>query len=473
MQYNPFEFDKLAKLYEKISKLDNGYHQLDSRGKNIPKGSFSFIGNNIANKLLERNEKYFMLSGDGRINTPIIIDELTEELTKKGINVIYAGYNNTTPMFDIERERLGISGAMITASHQRPEFNGIKLIFNSLSNKPKLAHLMNEIRNGSKVIYAERLLKEDYIDRLDKKIGVIESGSKIIYDALQGTSFEIFKELASRKGVKYYSFRETPNPFFRLTSGSPDPSNPDNFKKLSESIKDILEHDFIAIVDGDGDRFGLAIDDYLVPPPIISALRAEFSGCDKFVTEYCVSSIIKDYLNKRGIEVIERKRGRNNIIPICKENLIPGSEISLHNFGPDGIDDGVYNTFEFIHLSQKLKNENKTLREKIKEMGSEIRGFYPEIRVDTENNSAELVNKLSKINSYSSYPNDDGIRIDNNEYGLFIRGSSNENSLTLNLNWIKGNESKAQKKLEEVFNELNKIEPGLREKLQKRLEELL
>ena len=484
MQYQAIEFDKLAGFDARVWELDLSKLKepklFDGRGRNIPRGMCYTFGKTIAARLKEAKQEFFLISGDGRRDTPYIIEELTQALTEAGINVLYAGYNNTTPMFETERERLQICGANVTASHQSSEYNGVKLVIDI--RNPNLGNLLSSpsVKRGRKnVFFVGEELEQDYLDNLDQRIGKINFDGEILYDALQGVSFDVFKEIARRKRIKFKAFRAKPDGLFQLTFNGPDPLDAENFRIL-RSFFDISKYSLVAIVDGDGDRFGLATPSGFVASPYLAALRAEFSGKKGFVAEHCLGSIIQDYLrdNSRNITVISCNRGRTNFIPEIKKLGVLGAEIALHNYNSMGIDDGVENTFELIKIIERLGGDKK-LEEKLREIETKTRRFYPEIRVRTNRPSKRIVDELAKNPSYShDLKRDsngkpiDGICIHTPEFGIFIRGSSNENSLTINVNWKNGEYYQAEEKLDVAVKSLEKIEQGLGDRITRRLAEL-
>ena len=148
----------LRRVYRLIGEINNvnanhlndkGYIMLDGRGKNIPKGIGYEVGLATAYKLKELGQDYFLVSGDGRLDTPQLMHEMQQSLSDNGVCILSAGYSNTTPVFDVSKNNIGISGVNITASHQAAEYDGFKMEFKSTNkiNKEKIKALMNQ---GSK-----------------------------------------------------------------------------------------------------------------------------------------------------------------------------------------------------------------------------------------------------------------------------------------------------------------------------------
>jgi len=470
---------ELEKLYhgflQKICDLQlNGKPaMIDGRGRNIPSGVAYEFGQAIARKLNQYEQPYFLISGDCRTTTPDMIDELTSALTERNVTVLDAGYNNTTPMFEVERDRLKVSGVNITASHQDRSYNGFKVVFDAdpdIKETSKFVQNLNPINSHpTQVFDVHEKLKSRYIDRLSRRIGKIDFKGKILFDAMQGSSFSFFQEIARRKGISYDSIRSEPDGRYKLTSRGPDPSNIENFTILKTLVRDLSIYSLIAIVDGDGDRFGAATSQGLIPPPHLAALRAEYAGTDEFVAEYCLASIIKDYLKTKGVTVITTKRGRTNVLPEARHRGVAGAEIGLHNITTSGYDDAIENTFELIQIAQELES-NGGLAKKLQEITEQTPHFLPELRISTKTHSKSIARQLYETSysqdSYASLTDD--LVLNAPDFGLFVRGSSNENTLTVNIN--AQNQTLLTDTFEQVTSQLNQIEPGLKDKLEKRLQ---
>jgi len=459
----PVEMNKFYQLGQRIHDgilEEKGMD--DGRGKNIPANCAYEVGLEIGRALTRNGQEYFLLSGDGRKDTPRIMDELSSALVESGINVIYAGAQSTTPLFEVERGKLGISGANVTASHQDHEYNGIKIIYdrNATANTTK-GHISEgkfHIRTQSEqaACYdAQEFLRDDYITQRCEDIGDVTQpeNTTIVYDAMQGVSYSLFEKVAEKKGISVLPFRQFVDPYFARTVGGPDPSNPDNVPDYG------VPFNLAILVDGDGDRCGIATQNGLVPTPYFSVMRAralkEEHGDGVFVAEYALASVIREILEPEGIEVIGSKRGRKNLIAsIHKEsdkqrNVLGGAEIGLHNFDKYAIDDGLMNAFEFIKIAGNLSSEGRTIDDEVTAIANSCRQFWPEIRVKSNEAKDDVYSAMSK--SFENASSADGIIYDQNGIFWNIRGSSNANEFTLNINATNG------QTLEEGYQDLQRV----------------
>ena len=427
-----------------IKALDKTAY-FDGRVKNIPPGVAYEIGTGIAATLQKLGQDSFLLSGDGRASTPMILEELTNALIEAKIRSIYAGYENTTPMFEFAREHLGISGLNVTASHQAPEYNGFKLVIEAKPKKQTKEPIIPDREE------AQAELRRIYLESVAKTAEsfTIDSDIRVLYDAMQGISYPFFAETASRLGISFGGARQYPDPYFHLTAGGPDPSKQENYDILKTiMLAELADYDAVLVVDGDGDRFGAGTAEGLIPPPVLIALRAEYLGKwsngGTFVAEHCVATIISDYLSKLGVQTKRVNRGRAKIIPIIKETegAIGGAEYGLHNYLATGIDDALVNSLEFIAILTSLRKEGMSLQEKIEQVAAGIRFFVPEFRGKYTMPREQLVEGVRKKaeGNFGKVQDYDGLVFETEDLFWNFRPSSNEDSFVINANGTKENE---------------------------------
>jgi len=109
-----------------------------------------------------------------------------------------------------------------------------------------------------------------------------------------------------------------------------------------------------------------------------------------------------------------------------------GAEYALHNFGPDGIDDSLVNCFEFASMLRDVDD----IDSRVNEVTASLRPFKPERRVAYAVPRQRLLDEITRLatGTFGSVELYDGIIYDNGKLFWNIRASSNEYSLTLNIN---------------------------------------
>src|SRR5690606_31612508 len=85
------------------------------------------LGRALARYFQEAGEKHVLVARDNRLTGPPLRDALIEGLAAEGAQVTDLGVV-ITPAFYWARHQLGINaGVMLTASHNPPEYNGMKV----------------------------------------------------------------------------------------------------------------------------------------------------------------------------------------------------------------------------------------------------------------------------------------------------------------------------------------------------------
>ncbi|MCD6318800.1 phosphoglucomutase/phosphomannomutase family protein [Candidatus Aerophobetes bacterium] len=187
--------------------------------------------------------------------------------------------------FTVKEEKLP-GGVMITASHNPPEFNGIKIKGNfGGSATPKITNQIESFLNKSEIkkinwekgIRRGLARKEDllppYLDKvkafLDWDI-LATAQLKIIYDPMFGVGYGLIKRLLRESKCQVITIHPKYNPGFGGIN--PEPIE-ENLKDLKEKV--LCEGADLGIAtDGDADRLGLVDDKgrYLTPHQVFSLL---------------------------------------------------------------------------------------------------------------------------------------------------------------------------------------------------------
>ncbi|HPF21750.1 MAG TPA: hypothetical protein PLC88_10475, partial [Syntrophomonas sp.] len=203
----------------------NIYRQYDIRGivgQELTDEVMFNIGRAFALYARQHGYRKILLGRDNRISSPHYRDLLTEALLQSGCEVTDLGMV-ITPMFYYASRHLEIgAGIMITASHNPPEYNGIKFIPEYAG--PALPEVtsaieeeVNRILNGGKVyeIDLEEALPLDLlIDiELDKEYGthllrminpdfIKEKPMRIVADPMYGAGIGYLDRILAELGVE-------------------------------------------------------------------------------------------------------------------------------------------------------------------------------------------------------------------------------------------------------------------------------
>jgi phosphomannomutase/phosphoglucomutase len=199
---------------------------------------------------------------DGRNSSPLISNIVSAVLNSGGLDVIMAGQLPTPCLQFAAKNKKCKGGIMITASHNPPEYNGIKPSANDgveISREEELkveeiyySKKFAKIDGTNKTVSDENIIN-DYIDRVLALIDVekIKSRSfKVVMDLGNGVQTLVAPYLLKRLGCQVFTINSNIDGDF--PGRGPEPTV-DNLTSLSNMVRD-LHADFGVAYDGDGDR---------------------------------------------------------------------------------------------------------------------------------------------------------------------------------------------------------------------------
>src|SRR5438477_458766 len=195
-----------------------------------------------------------------------------------------------TPCVSFETVRRKAMGAInFTASHNPPEYNGLK--FSTSNGAPALPevtkqieteiHALEEKKERIDVYEKTELIeeidpKDRYLTELRNKVDIDvirKSGLRIAIDSLYGTSRDYLDYFLLEAGVEVKIIHNFRDPYF---GGFSPECNEKNLVEL-RNIVSAEKYDLGLATDGDADRFGIVDDrNRFVSPNIILALLAVY-----------------------------------------------------------------------------------------------------------------------------------------------------------------------------------------------------
>jgi len=260
----------------------------------------------------EREPATVVIGQDMRPSSPALADAFSAGVTSLGMDVIRMGLASTDMLY-FASGKLGLPGAMFTASHNPAEYNGIKLCLSSarpIGKESGLLAIENFVRQGSPLqigsvgVETQRDMLEEYVDHLLALVDLSEIRPlKIVVDAGNGmaghTAPAIFKRLNCELIPMY----------FELDGSFPNhEANPIDSKNLKDLQKAVLKHkaDLGLAFDGDADRCFLVDEKGIaVNPSDLTALIAS-----RELKKHPGSTIIYNLISSRAVlEVIEENGG--------------------------------------------------------------------------------------------------------------------------------------------------------------------
>lgn len=260
------------------------------------------------------------MARDTRKSGPYIFSLVSSGILSGGRNIVDIGVL-PTPALQLYCKDNGIPGVMITASHNPPQYNGIKVIDPdgteaSQDTEMKIERVYHEGTylksewSGIGYVWREPDYYRMYIDRVMKSAG-IERGSikyNVVFDAGNGASYLTTPLLLQNVGTRLVTLNC--NPDGRFSSRNSEPK-PENLKDLSTLISG-GSYDIAIAHDGDADRC-IFFDEKgtYIDGNVVLAIFARYlcKRGDTVVTPVSTSDAVQDVCDEKGIKLIRTKVG--------------------------------------------------------------------------------------------------------------------------------------------------------------------
>lgn len=401
--------------------LESAFGKNDIRGiygEDITEDLFYYVGKGFVKYLYEKTKKlpsemWLTVVRDARTHSPALTKALITGITSTGANVVDLGLAPTPIGYYSEVAGINanvtdgneVTGALIvTASHNPPKYNGLKLTFEGQSlNEEQISEVKNitfresELRSITSIPGKVKQydLIPDYTDVMLKTFGRIGQGIKVVVDSANATGGVVAPNLYRALGcqvIELYS-----NPDGRFPHHHPNPSDERTLTDIKKAV--VAEGaDFGIAFDGDADRIGV-IDsqgrsmtgDKLLLIYAQDILRKIKNPEKKpvIVSEVKCSQVLYDTINRIGGEAVMCKTGHGFIKSKMKETgAILAGEMSGHTFFKDkyyGFDDATYAGCRMIEIVAEQKRRDPNF--KIEQMLAPFDDIYssPEVRFPCPN----------------------------------------------------------------------------------------
>jgi phosphomannomutase len=386
--------------------------------------------------------KTAVVGQDMRISSPELAAAFIEGMLESGADVTDIGLVSTDALYFAVGHYGFDCGAMVTASHNPPQYNGLKMCKKAavpLSAETEMAQILKLIQTDSfKPAPAKgRLTQKEIIpDFIKHALSFVDIKTikpfKIVIDAGNGMAGKIVPEL-----FKYLPCQLVPM-YFELDGNFPNhlasPIEPENIADLQKRV--IAEKaDFGAAFDGDADRVFLLdekanpLGGDMVTAMVARSLLAKNPGASIIYNLIC-SKAVPEVVKASGGIPIRTRVGHAIIKPIMKEkNAIFGGEHSGHFYFRDNwfADSGL---IAFL-VCLELLSQNKA------KLSQLVASFDKYVRSGEINSKVkDIPAKLKEL--IAAYPDAkiddiDGVTIDCGNFWFNVRPSNTEPLLRLNL----------------------------------------
>jgi len=420
------------------------FREYDIRGtyeKDL-KGDVPYLLGRGFGSIIRRNgKKTVCVAGDNRTTTPEIKEKLISGLIKSGCDVIDTGIVPTPVLYFAVHHYSFDAGAMVTASHNPPEFNGCKMVIGNRSLYGKEIQEVAEIieKNNfeeGKGQYTQRDAIPDYIKFILERFR-FKRKLRIAIDTGNGTAGPLIVSLFEKLCLDITPLYTDSNPAF--PNHLPDPLVPENLKDLTKAVKG-KKLDAGFGYDGDGDRLGVVDErgnilwgDQLLIIYARDILKKQPGS--KIIFDVKCSKALEEEIVKAGGIPLMWKTGHSLIENKMRlENAPLAGELSGHLYFADeyyGYDDAIYASLRLLKIMDETGKNPSELLEGVKKYYS-----TPEIRLTIpDEKKFDVVEELKRffVSKGNKISDIDGVKVFFPDGWALVRASNTQPALVVRI----------------------------------------
>ena len=293
------------------------------------------VGDDLTEDLVERLGRAFAVWNDGdeillgrdtRASGPALEHALAQGLASGGAEVSLGGVLPTPAVALLGRD----AGAVVSASHNPPEYNGIKFFHQGLKltddEEERVEALFDEPTSAEGSIAETFGCQERYVELVCERFGTPLAGLRVALDCAHGAMYEVAPAAFERLGADLVVVGNEPNGAnINEGCGATDLS-------LLSRVAREQEVDLGIAFDGDGDRM-LAVDaggNELDGDQIVAILALHL-GVDLVAVTQMTNLGFHRLMGDRGIRVVTTDVGDRYVLEaLRREGGVLGGEQSGH-----------------------------------------------------------------------------------------------------------------------------------------------
>ncbi len=397
-----------------------------------------------------------LVAGDVRISTPALKRALGEGLVSAGCQVTDAGILTTPAFYFAVHRTVSAIGIMVTASHNPPEYNGFKLLFEGDPvNQKELYYLQQTMSQKNFIKGLGKYRRDDtwlhqYRDDILRRF--LPGNLKIVLDCGNGACSLIAPEIFHSLGYQVIELYCSPDGSF--PNRSPNPAIAENLDALSRRVTE--EGAAVGIAyDGDGDRVafvdetGQTIENDRLLALFARHLLARKKGVIVYDSK-CSLVAAEEVARLGGTPRMARSGHAFVGHEFLENNALLAGELSGHFFWRDlRFDDGIFSSLVLMDLLREdrtsLSRMNKTLPKYL---------ITPDIRLPFTGSPQELITDVAQKLSHFPLSRIDGVRVELKDCWGMVRPSITEPILTLRF------EGKTRERLSFITDLILSVLPG-------------
>ena len=428
----------------------------DVRGR-VPEELNSEVAYKIGRAFADETEaKSVVVGHDIRLSGPELSEALTKGLNEAGVDVTDIGLVGTEMVYFATAHYGFDGGVMITASHNPPGDNGMKMVRSDsrpISQETGLTNIEKKVHEGrfKRSGEGKRSTYDDFIQHL---LGFCEPANmkplKIVCRAGNGAAGLAMRKLVPHLPLQIAEMSFEPDG--RFPNGVPNPILPESRKDIEDELRK-GGYDFGVAWDGDYDRCffldenGSFVEGYYIVGLLAKAVLAQEPG----------QAIVYDpRLIWNTLDIVEEAGGRP---VLCKSghtfikekmrtvNAVYGGEMSAHHYfrGNWYCDTGMV---PLLLIAQLVSESGRSL-------GDLVAGMVAKYPCSGEFNTkvTDVPGVLKRVEQ--AYPDGridriDGLSVEFDNWRFNLRGSNTEPVVRLNVE-SRGDERLVREKTEELL----------------------
>jgi phosphomannomutase len=411
------------------------------------------LNEHLTQKIGRAYVNYLGLSGsrvivgrDMRLSSEPLEDAFIQGVTEAGADVLDIGLVSTDALYFAVGHLEEPGGAMITASHNPKDYNGLKLCREdaiALSGDEGINQIRDLITSGKlpepneyEGSVEEGDIVEDYAEHC---LGFIDAEGlrplKIVVDAGNGMAGKMLPPIFEKLPFEYV-------PMYFELDGSfpnhpPNPIEPENMEELQERV--ISESaDFGVAFDGDADRCfivtekGETISGDILATLVAKNVLEKEPGAAIVYSAVC-SKALPELVRREGGRPIRTKAGHSIIKPQMRSNDAAfGGEHSGHFYFRDNYfaDSGV---IAMLTVAELVGRQEDPLSELLPPIDPYVRSGEINSEVEDQDAVLEQVEEYYADRDSPEIDHLDGLTVDFGEWWFNLRPSNTEPLLRLNV----------------------------------------
>ena len=382
---------------------------------NVRKAAQAIAGYVKAHHSPKKTPPVVVIGHDTRFNSREFASAAARVLCAGGVKVLLTERDTPTPVISLQVIHKKADGAInITASHNPPEYNGLK--FSPSHGGPAEPEVTKEIEgraanikgevveplpSGLKCQIEEFDPRQAYFARIKELVdlpAIRKAKLKVVVNVMHGTGRGYLDHILRENGCNVILLNDNLDPLF---GGHPPEPAKDNIEDMISEVKR-RKADLGLGLDGDADRFGIVDENgrFYTPDEVISLLFKHLidtrTRLPKVARTHSTTTLIDRIAAKYGVEVVETPIGFKYIgeVLMTGECIIGGEEsggLSVANHVPEK--DGI---LACLLVAEMVASQGRKLSKILDDLYHEFGRSYPgKLNVKlTDDQKARLLHML-------------------------------------------------------------------------------